>query len=132
MPIKDNNKEPISYSKTKSRFVIKLAKEIGVDLKTLAIFWNRAKAIVALNNNCKLYVPDDYGTIVDIFKREVTKYFPHATLKFPKLFPKEFLLHRHEPTESLDQVLKRYRKEIKEAKKKCGGSYKIIHKRSRK
>ena len=124
MPIR-NNKEPISYSKTKSHLVIELAKNLNIDLKTLAIFWNRAKARVALRNNCKIH-EDDYAIIVDIFKREIVKYFPDSTKKYPKLFPKSLLQHRQEPIESLDEVLKRYRKEIKLAKQRCKNFYRII------
>ena len=130
MPIR-NNREPISYSKSKSRIVRKLAEELGVDVKTLAIFWNRAKAKVALSNGCKIRVPDDYAIITEIFKREVLKYFPGAAVKYPKVFTKDMLTHRHPPEESLEEVLERYKKEIREAKKKCGGVYRIVHTRKR-
>ena len=126
MPI-NNSKESIVYSKSKSRLVLRLAEELGIDHKVLSIFWNRAKAKVALDHNCKLYVPDDYAIIVDIFKREIVKYFPDAVRKYPKLFPKELLKHRHEPIEPLGKVLKRYKQEIKEAKQKCNGAYQIVN-----
>jgi len=113
-----NIEEALKYD-VKSNIVKSWAKKYKIDEDTLATIWRRSELVAAKNKGCKC-IP--WGTVTDIFKLTVRKYFKlnkddRKDIKDPKIDNKKLKDHKDE--ESGGAVDNKYKIEIKKLQKEC-------------
>jgi len=111
--------EEITKIDTKSNIVKAWARKYCINEKTLAVIWRRAELLAAKGKRCKC-IP--WGTVTDIFKLSVRKYFKLDKCSRKDIKPtiiKGKYVKTHKDVEPGGALVKRYEAEIKKLEKDC-------------